>query len=186
MITMQKIISSIGCLCLTPTITKHISMPLVQTTRRVLNKKALIEIISVLYMSMFIYTALSKWSDYTMTREQMALMPLITPVAHIIVWLLPSTEIALALLIFFTRTRKTGLYAGVGLMSLFTLYIAYMMLYYPTLPCSCGGFLDALSWTGHLIFNSVYIVLGAIALVLLKKERPSPGNADNLSYAITH
>lgn len=161
-------------------------MPLIQTTRRVFNRKALIEIISVLYMSMFIYTALSKWSDYIMTREQMALMPLITPVAHIIVWLLPSTEIALALLLFFTKTRKIGLYASVTLMILFTLYIAYMMIYYPTLPCSCGGFLNALSWTGHLIFNSVYIVLGVAALLLLKKDRPSNGNNDNLSYAITH
>lgn len=154
--------------------------------KRVFNRSALIEIISVLYISMFIYTALSKWSDYTMTREQMALMPLITPVAHIIVWLLPFTEIAISLLIFFSRTRKIGLYAAVTLMILFTLYIAYMMMYYPTLPCSCGGFLDALSWTGHLIFNSVYIVLGVIALVLLKKDRLSSGNTDNLSYAISH
>jgi hypothetical protein len=165
----------------------QITMSLVQTKiKRLFNRSALIEIISVLYISMFIYTALSKWSDYDMTREQMALMPLITPVAHIIVWLLPSTEIALSLLIFFTRTKKIGLYAAVTLITLFTLYIAYMMIYYPTLPCSCGGFLNALSWTGHLIFNSVYIVLGVIALVLLKKERPSAGNADNLSYAISH
>jgi len=162
-------------------------MSLQQTKiKRVFNRSAIIEIISVLYISMFIYTALSKWSDYNMTREQMALMPLITPVAHIVVWLLPSTEIAISLLIFFNRTRKIGLYAAVTLMILFTLYIAYMMMYYPTLPCSCGGFLNALSWTGHLIFNSVYIALGVIALVLLKKDRPSRGNADKFSYAISH
>jgi len=161
-------------------------MSVLQTKiKRLFNRSAFIEIISVLYISMFIYTALSKWSDYDMTREQMALMPLITPVAHIIVWLLPATEIALSLLIFFNRTRKIGLYASVILMILFTVYIAYMMMYYPTLPCSCGGFLNALSWTGHIIFNSVYIVLGVIALVLLNKERPSPGNTDNLSYAIS-
>jgi len=162
-------------------------MSLLQTkAQRIFNRSALIEIISVLYISMFVYTALSKWSDYNMTREQMALMPLLTPVAHIIVWLLPSTEIAFSLLIFFKRTKKIGLYAAVTLMVLFTLYIAYMMMYYPTLPCSCGGFLNAFSWTGHLIFNTVYIVLGVIALFLLKKERPSPGNPDNLSYAISH
>jgi len=162
-------------------------MSLQQTKiKRVFNRSVIIETISVLYISMFIYTALSKWSDYDMTREQMALMPLLTPVAHIIVWLLPSTEIAISLLLFFNRTRKIGLYAAATLMVLFTLYIAYMMMYYPTLPCSCGGFLNALSWTGHLIFNTVYIVLGVIALVLLKKERPSPGNTDNLSYAISH
>ena len=109
---------------------------------RWLKKSTIVEIIAILYMSMFLYTALSKWTDYTMSREQMALMPLLTPVAHIIVWLLPSTEIAITLLLFFNKTRRMGFYAATILMSLFTLYITYMMLFYPALPCSCGGFLD--------------------------------------------
>lgn len=135
---------------------------------RWLKKSTLVEIIVILYMSMFLYTAISKWSDYTMTREQMALMPLMTPIAHIVVWLLPATEITLALLIFFYQTRKIGLYAATTLMSLFTLYIIYMMLFYPHLPCSCGGFLTELSWPGHLVFNSVFIALGILAIRMLK------------------
>ena len=136
---------------------------------RWLTKSIIVEIIAILYMSMFLYTAINKWSDYTMSREQMALMPLLTPVAHIIVWLLPLTEIVITLLLFFYKTRKVGFYAATILMSLFTLYITYMMIFYPTLPCSCGGFLEALSWPGHLVFNSVFIVLGIIAIVMHKK-----------------
>src|SRR3954463_15149256 len=83
---------------------------------RWLKKSTLIEIIAILYMSMFLYTAISKWSDVTMTREQMALMPLMTPIAQIVVWLLPATEIAITLLIFFQQTRKKGLYAATILM----------------------------------------------------------------------
>jgi len=138
--------------------------------QRAFHPKALIEIISVLYMSMFIYTALSKWSDYTMTREQMALMPLMTPVAHIVVWLLPTTEIVISILLFMSKTKKIGFYASTTLMMLFTLYIAYMMIYYPKLPCSCGGFLSALSWPGHLVFNVVYILFGIMALLLLRRK----------------
>jgi hypothetical protein len=137
---------------------------------RWLQKGAIVEIIAILYMSMFLYTAISKWSDYNMTREQMALMPLLTPVAHIIVWLLPVTEIIITLLLFFYKTRKTGFYAATILMTLFTVYITYMMIVHPTLPCSCGGFLNALSWTGHLIFNGVFILLGITALRILRKS----------------
>jgi uncharacterized membrane protein YphA (DoxX/SURF4 family) len=136
---------------------------------RWLKKSTLIEIIAILYMSMFLYTAISKWTDYTMTREQMALMPLLTPVAHIVVWLLPATEIVITLLIFFHQTRKTGFYAATILMVLFTLYIIYMMLFYPTLPCSCGGFLTELSWPGHLVFNVVFIAFGILAIRMQKK-----------------
>lgn len=137
---------------------------------RWLKKSILIEMIAILYMSMFLYTAFSKWSDYTMTREQMALMPALEPVAHIIVWLLPATEIVITLLIFFPQTRKKGLYAATILMILFTLYIIYMMLFFPHLPCSCGGFLTELSWPGHLIFNSTFIVLGILAIRMLNKS----------------
>jgi len=137
---------------------------------RWLKRNTLIEIIAILYMSMFLYTAFSKWSDYTMTREQMALMPLLTPVAHIIVWLLPATEIAITLLIFVQQTRKTGLYAATVLMVLFTTYIIIMMIFYPALPCSCGGFLTELSWPGHLVFNSTFILLGILAIRMLNKS----------------
>lgn len=137
---------------------------------RWLKKSTLIEIISILYMSMFLYTAFSKWSDYTMTREQMALMPALEPVAHILVWLVPATEIILTLLIFIHQTRKTGLYAATVLMILFTIYIIYMMLFYPNLPCSCGGFISELSWGGHLVFNGAFIVLGLLAIRILNKS----------------
>jgi hypothetical protein len=138
--------------------------------KRWVNKSTLVEMIVILYTSMFLYTAISKLSDYTMTREQMALMPLMTPVAYIVVWLLPATEIAITLLIFFTPTRRTGLYTATILMILFELYIIYMMLFYPHLPCSCGGFLTELSWPGHLIFNGVFILLGMLAIRMGKQN----------------
>ncbi len=141
---------------------------------RWLKKSTLVEIIAILYMSMFLYTAFSKWSDYTMTREQMALMPLLTPVAHIIVWFLPATEIVITLLIFIHQTRKAGLYAATILMILFTIYIIYMMLFYPHLPCSCGGFLTELSWPDHLVFNSAFIVLGILAIRMHNKSNVTP------------
>jgi hypothetical protein len=141
---------------------------------RWLKKSTLIEIIAILYMSMFLYTAFSKWSDYTMTREQMALMPSLEPIAHIVVWLLPATEILITLLIFFHQTRKKGLYAATILMILFTIYIVYMMLFYPHLPCSCGGFLTELSWPGHLVFNGAFIGLGILAIRMHNKSNAIP------------
>jgi uncharacterized membrane protein YphA (DoxX/SURF4 family) len=141
---------------------------------RWLKKSTLIEIIVILYMSMFLYTAFSKWSDYTMTREQMALMPALEPIAHIVVWLLPATEIVITLLMFLDQTRKTGLYAATILMILFTIYIIFMMLFFPNLPCSCGGFLTELSWPGHLVFNGSFIALGILAIRMLNKSNTNP------------
>lgn len=153
---------------------------------RWMKKSTIVEIIAVLYISMFVYTAISKWMDFTLSREQMALMPLMSGVAHIVIWLLPLTELVIAVLMYFSRTRKLGFNAATILMTLFTLYIIYMMLFYPNLPCSCGGFLDALSWTGHIVFNGVYIVLGLVALRLLKNGSTPSGKAYNIAYSATH
>jgi hypothetical protein len=134
-------------------------------------RKAISEIIALLYVCLMLYTAISKLSDYNLTREQMALMPLLTPVAHIIVWLLPVSEIVIAVLLFFPGTRGIGLRAVTALMVFFCIYIVYMMANYAHLPCSCGGLLEALSWKGHLIFNGVFIVAGIIAMILPKNKQ---------------
>lgn len=129
------------------------------------------EAITILYISLMLYTAASKLADYNLSREQMAMMPLMTPFAHVFAWLLPVIEIVIAALIFAPITRVKGLYIVTVLMTLFTIYIIYMMTYYEHLPCSCGGLLQSLSWKEHLIFNSAYIVLGLIGIVLYKRKR---------------
>lgn len=136
-----------------------------------MSRKIVSEIIALLYVCLMLYTAISKLRDYNLSREQMAMMPLMTPIAHVIAWLLPGAEIVIATLLFFPKTRVIGLKSVTGLMLFFSIYIVYMMSYYEHLPCSCGGLLDMLSWPAHLIFNSIFIILGIIALLLSKKRR---------------
>ncbi|WEK35583.1 MAG: hypothetical protein P0Y53_24120 [Candidatus Pseudobacter hemicellulosilyticus] len=153
--------------------------------QQIFTRRFAIELFAVLFMSMFFYTAISKLTDYTMSREQMALMPLMTPIAHIVSWLLPLTEIILATLLFFPLTRKIGFYLSTSLMISFTLYIVYMMLFYPELPCSCGGFLSNLSWPAHLVFNGAFILMGILAIILLRNRVNTNGLKSN-NYSLAH
>lgn len=137
-------------------------------------RKVVTENIALLYVCLMLYTAVNKLMDYTLSREQMAMMPLLTPIAAVIAWLLPVTEIIIALLLFFPGTRIAGLKVVTTLMVFFCLYIIYMMLYHEELPCSCGGLLDILNWPQHLIFNGIFIVLGLIALACSRKKEISP------------
>ena len=132
--------------------------------------------IPILYVSLMIYTAISKLRTYTETREQLSLMPLMDGFSDLVSWLLPVTEIIIGILIFIPITRRKGLYLGTGLMILFTAYVVYLLMYHPHLPCTCGGFLQAFTWPQHLVFNGVFIVLGILALAL--DRRGSPFNKD--------
>lgn len=137
-------------------------------------KSVIIEFIVNLYTSLFIYTALSKLKEYDISREQMATMPLVGPISGTVTWLLPISEIILAALIFWPKTRIKGLYLGTSLMAGFTLYVWYLMKFHSGSPCTCGGLLQSLSWPQHLLFNAVFVILGVTAILLeYKIHKPS-------------
>ena len=61
-------------------------------------------------------------------------------------------------------------------MVMFTAYIYLILNYSDFIPCSCGGVLEDLSWTQHLIFNIVFIFLAGVAIFFsrhrIKKTLP--------------
>jgi hypothetical protein len=134
-----------------------------------LRKSIIAEIISSLLIILFIYTALSKLSDYNRFTTQLSKSPFITSYAMTIAWALPAVEILISLLLVITRTKLIGLYASFFLMSLFTAYLITMLNFSYYIPCSCGGALQYLSWNEHIVFNSFFIVIAGLG-VLLKEN----------------
>ena len=65
-----------------------------------------------------------------------------------------------------SKFRKHGLYAAFSLMAMFTVYIYIVVHYSSFVPCSCGGILEKMSWDAHLVFNLVFVLLAALALLL--------------------
>jgi hypothetical protein len=134
-------------------------------------KKWIPDIICGLLILLFAYAAISKLIDRQHFLAVLAQMLLIKSVAGFISFALPVTELVVCVLLFMPDTRLLGLYASFGLMLVFTLYIGFMILFAPHLPCSCGGFLQKLNWSQHLIFNLVFIALSAIAILLYQSNK---------------
>lgn len=138
-----------------------------------LSKATIVEIISVLFIILFLYTGISKLMEYSVFKEQIAESPILQPVAPFIAWSLPLTEFLVSLLLIIPRWRLKGLYASLMLMIAFTLYIGAVMSFSKELPCSCGGIISQLSWNGHLVFNSVFILFAYAGVRLEKRIRQS-------------
>jgi uncharacterized membrane protein YphA (DoxX/SURF4 family) len=149
-----------------------------------LSKATIVEIISVLFIILFLYTGISKLMEYSVFKEQIAENPILKPFASFIAWSLPLTEFIVSLMLIIPRWRLKGLYVSLALMIAFTLYIGAIMIFYKELPCSCGGIISQLSWTGHLIFNSIFILLAYIGVRLERQLRRSIKN--NLENTITN
>jgi len=121
------------------------------------------EIIYPIFIFLFVYTAVSKIIDHDSFVAVLSKSPLLGEFNNFISWTIPLVEIAISLLLFIPNFRRIGLLLSALLMSLFTLYIAYMLLFTPALPCSCGGVLKNLGWKEHLVFNSCFTVLAFIS-----------------------
>lgn len=129
------------------------------------------ELIVGLFIFLFAYTAISKLADYRTFAALLSQSPLIGATAPVLSWVLPLVETIITFLLFFPSSRPLGMILTTGLMSLFTLYVAYMLLFVSELPCSCGGVLATLSWKEHLLFNLVATALAIWALRNLKRDK---------------
>jgi putative oxidoreductase len=131
-------------------------------------------IISVLLILLFIYAAVSKLLTFSEFRQQLYNQTFPHQVAGILLYLLPAAELITAALLCGTRSMLAGLAASAALLAAFTAYISLVMLHYwDRVPCSCGGILSHMSWTTHLIFNWVFLILNLIAIYLHLSERRS-------------
>ncbi|WP_413999293.1 MauE/DoxX family redox-associated membrane protein [Flavobacterium sp. W1B] len=121
--------------------------------------------ICLLYILLFVYAAVSKLLDFENFQVQLGQSPLLSAFAGWVSWGVPIVELVIALLLVFPRFRLVGLYAAFSLMVMFTTYIYIILNFSPHIPCSCGGILEKLSWSQHMFFNILFIVLAFIAFL---------------------
>jgi hypothetical protein len=96
---------------------------------------------------------------------RMETSPLIGPYANYLIWLVPAIELLITVFLFISATRILGLYASMILLFLFTAYILWVLNFSPRVPCSCGGVIQTLSWKGHIILNTAFLILTVTGIV---------------------
>ena len=130
----------------------------------------LAELISALLIFLFMYTSLFKMVNYTEFKNQLLLYSFVKNFNYIIAWLVPGTEVMVSLLLFFPRTRTLGLYSSIILLVAFTIYLILMILFGGKhLPCTCGGVIQRMTWKQHIFFNTGFMLLNLLAIILQKR-----------------
>lgn len=134
-----------------------------------------ITFIYLLLLVLMVYTGVSKLIGYERFRIVLEQFPIVGSLAQPLGWLLPLTELGVAILLAIEATRLAGLWASLLLLLGFTAFLLLMIAFYPRLPCNCGGVLEWLSWPQHLVFNLVFVGLNAAAILMAvrvsKKDR---------------
>jgi hypothetical protein len=134
-------------------------------------KEWLVFVICLLSIFLFLYTAYAKLSDHKQFAYGLKQLPIIGRIASVVSWLIPITEVIIAVLMIIPRTVKFGLFAFTTLMALFSGYIISLMLLGLKLPCYCGGVIESMNWTQHVWFNLMFITLGITAIFINKTNK---------------
>ncbi len=131
-----------------------------------LKKQILIEIISFLFIVLFLYSAGSKLLDYRLFIAQLSQSRYLVNFANIIAWGIPTLEVLIVIGLTVPKTKILGLYSSFALMLIFSIYIFILLVSNEERPCSCGGVLSMLGWTEHFIFNCIFTLLAFTAILL--------------------
>ena len=125
----------------------------------------------LLLIFLFIYASVTKLFDFYTFSFQLGKSPLIP---QNLTWLtalaIPLGELIIVLLLIFDKHRLLGLYLSFLLMTLFTVYLFYILKYSYYIPCSCGGILGKLDWESHIYFNIFFIGISGISVLLYNKN----------------
>ncbi len=137
-------------------------------------KKIIPFVVSIYFVILFCYAAISKILDFEKFQDQISASPLLNGLSQFLPYTIIIVEVIIAVLLCYRKTRTIGLIGSLFLMLIFTVYIILMLRTSKNLPCSCGGILEKMSWNQHLYFNIGCVVLTIIALGLnLKYSRPA-------------
>lgn len=128
-------------------------------------------IVSLLFIILFTYAAVSKLLEFQNFQAQLGQSPLISAYTAFISYAVIIIELVIAVLLAIPKTRLLAIVLSYILMVIFTSYIIVILNYATFVPCSCGGILEDMNWEQHLLFNIVFTLLAAIVILITSTDR---------------
>ncbi|WP_418502090.1 MauE/DoxX family redox-associated membrane protein [Flagellimonas sp.] len=125
--------------------------------------------IRLAFILLFVYTATNKLMYLSVFQERLERFPFIAPFNGIISVFIPFIELVIAGLFLFPKYILPALYSSFILLMVFTVYIASVMKFSGSIPCSCGGVLSYMGWTDHILFNAGFMSLAGLGMIMNKK-----------------
>jgi hypothetical protein len=142
--------------------------------------KTIVQIISGLFTLLFLYAAGNKLLDYQKFKVQVGQSPILTQYAAEVALFIPIVEIVIAILLLrsinYQKSTITALLASYSIMVMFSAYIIVILNFAERIPCSCGGILDQMGWTTHLIFNLAFVAMAIAGVVIQYKIKEKEAN----------
>ncbi len=142
-----------------------------------MKRKIVVELVTFLLMSLYLFAAFSKWFAFTQFKNDINNQPFPNALTPWIIYSIPPLQVLITLALMFERTRTIGLYASLILMLAFSIYSAMVLLnVFDYVPCSCGGIIKGLSWPRNLILNLSFVAISLVGILLTRNRLSKDGS----------
>lgn len=128
--------------------------------------KTLVKLIAIALAVLLAYAAVDKLEHYTLFSLQLNRFPVSIPVIPEQAWIVPVTELIIAVLLLLPFSRLKALFASLFLLGVYTLYLTCMLDRRFHLTCMCGEPFQALSLKMHILVTLACVFFTGIAVVL--------------------
>ena len=126
------------------------------------------QLVANLFALLFILAAGIQFMHLDKFEAQLAEFPIFSSFSLTLSWLIPTIEIAIAVLLFKRKTKLLGLYVTSFWFVFFSFYVMFLLTASTYVPCACGHSFFTMSWVNQLLFNTVCILISAAALAFNK------------------
>ena len=147
------------------------------------NKILILDVIVSLFILQLLYTGLIKTFDNHTFREALHKSSYMRSYEGLLSITVPAGELLTVICLLIPKFRKIGIWIFLVMMTCFTVYVGFMLMFDPDRPCTCGGIIQQMNWHQHLYFNSAFTILAGVALWLDKQIKNAVFQKKNhLSY----
>src|SRR5690606_38027169 len=139
-------------------------------------KHIILYCIRITLMVFWLYVALDKLWNLDGFHASLLKQPFPNWWADVLFWLLPITELGVAVLFALRRFRSIPYLLSALLMFVFTVYIGLGVAgLYAKRPCSCASVFHGMSWERHLIVNIALLGISLYGYYLSQKDGDDNG-----------
>lgn len=142
-----------------------------------MNRKTILESIVAFLVFIFLYTGLSKYLNINQFRGSLGKSPMLSDYKDIVSIVLPGVEVLTTALLIVPKFRLIGLHVTLVLLSMFTVYLVYMVSFDPKLPCTCGGIISQLNWHQHIVLNLFLLTISFLGIKIQREINSKSGVA---------
>lgn len=129
-------------------------------------KEYVISIIILLLVVMWVFASFSKFLDFDTFQRQLRGGYITSSAGTLLAYFLPIVQLVIAVLLLTKRWQFIGMSLSLILLIAYTLYIIYILIWAPTIPCSCISIFRGVTWYDQLKINTLLLLINTVGMVL--------------------